>query len=233
MKEDILEQITEDWLISQPSTFTKSNIKFKPDKNHSDYSSKADNNYSDIDILAVHLDKSGMERVSVVSCKSWQTGFDPGIWMDKLCDTKNHSYNKDGKIKNWRYFRELIVPKWTRAFVDTIKLETKQTDFTYYVAATNILGDRKKEFENCNFFIKNFKDQGAGEVKIIIKPFSEMFTSFFSRNNKQTLEPTLVGRLLQIIKASDLSEDNLKQILNNANNRIMVKSIKEMENEPA
>ena len=81
MKEDILEQAVDDWFLSQPSTFTKHNIKFKPDSKHPDFVSKQDSNSSDIDVLAVHLDKKGYEKVSAVSCKSWQEGFNPKLTL--------------------------------------------------------------------------------------------------------------------------------------------------------
>ena len=224
MKEDILEQITEDWLISQTATFTKSNIRFKPDKSHPDYKSKSDNNFSDIDILAVHLNKTGLEKISVVSCKSWQGGFDPATWTKLLSNPSNHSYKISGK-ECWKFFRELVIPKWTKAFVEKIQSETLSADFTYYIAVTNIIDNKDtKIFEECDFFLDNLKKQGAGEVKIVIKPFSEMFTSFFGRNNKQTLEPTLVGRLLQVIKASNLTEHDIKQITKTAGNMVLQKT---------
>lgn len=77
MKEDILEQIVDDWLLTKEATFTKSNIKFKPDHLAHDYSKRSDSNHSDIDILAVHLNGKGKKAVTVVTCKSWQNGFDP------------------------------------------------------------------------------------------------------------------------------------------------------------
>ena len=73
MKEDILEQIVDDWLISKEGAFTKHNVKFRPDSGRDDYNSKDDSSYSDIDILAVHvLSEIPNQKVSIVSCKSWQ-----------------------------------------------------------------------------------------------------------------------------------------------------------------
>ena len=216
MKEDILEQITEDWLLSQPSTFTKTNVKYKPANEHPEYSSKEDNNYSDIDIMAVHMNKLLHERVSIVSCKSWQGGFSPLGWRDILIDPIKY-HKKNGSKEAWKFFRELIIPKWTNAFVQKIKSETGSVDFTYYIAVTNIIEEKNiKAFEDCQLFHDTLKANGAGEVKIVIKKFSEMFTSFFSRNNTQTLEPTIVGRLLQVIKASGLTHEELNKLVNTA-----------------
>jgi hypothetical protein len=228
MKEDILEQITEDWLISKQSSFTKTNVKFKPDTSHKQYKSKEDNNYSDIDIMAVHLDKEGVERVSVVSCKSWQSGFDPKIWVDRLTDIENHAYN-GGKIKNWKFFRELVMPKWTNAFVNKVEAETFSKSFTYYVAVTKLNNSQgKRLFENCSLFKKNFANEGA-EVKIKLISFKEMFSNFFQRNNKHTLEPTIVGRLLQVIKASDITEAELKAIFGKVDKLKIVPEINDDE----
>lgn len=56
MKEDILEQLIEDWYVSKPGWFVKHNLKFRPDKNHAEYISNKDSVHSDIDILAFSAD---------------------------------------------------------------------------------------------------------------------------------------------------------------------------------
>lgn len=40
MKEDILEQLIEDWYVTNSGWFVKHNIKYRPNKNHQDYESK-------------------------------------------------------------------------------------------------------------------------------------------------------------------------------------------------
>lgn len=75
MKEDVLEQIVEDWL-HLDGWFTVHNVPFRPRKDRSDYVSQQDSVASDVDVLAVHPLRTGCERVMAVSCKSWQAGFD-------------------------------------------------------------------------------------------------------------------------------------------------------------
>ena len=205
MKEDILEQIIDDWLLSQHNTFTKHNVKFRPDETSIGYNSKTDSSYSDIDIIAIHLDKSSKEKVSVVSCKSWQHGFDPKYWHNKLTNHPNHIIS--GK-EAWKALRELVEPKWSKPFRDKIFNETKSYDFTYYLAVTKLIGKEaekfKLAFENEKMFINNLKHDNQSKVEIKIITFKEIFLEYFDRGDSKTLEATTVGRLLQVVKASGL-----------------------------
>ena len=111
-KEDILEQIVEEYLI-QKGYFVQHNIKFRPRKDHLEFDSKTDSNYSDIDVIGIHPRLSNPQRVMVVSCKSWQAGFNPQYQIDAI---------REGRILGgrpaWKIFRELTVSKWSEAFVD-------------------------------------------------------------------------------------------------------------------
>ncbi len=207
MKEDVLEQIVDDWLLSQKGTFTKHNVKFRPDSDRDDYNSKTDSSYSDIDILAIHTHGVSNQKVSVVSCKSWQHGFSPKNWSNILT---LHPCNKAGGREAWKFFRELVIPKWTEAFVQKIEEETNQTEFIYYIACTKIEGeDNRKYFEENKKLLNNLKDAGVKRPLIKIITFEEIFSDYFKRSNKQTLEATEIGRLLQLIKASKVL-DNIK-----------------------
>ena len=70
----MLEQIVDDYLNFQ-GYFTIHNVPFHPDKLRSDYESREDSVPSDIDVVGFNPKKSGVERVLVVTCKSWQGGF--------------------------------------------------------------------------------------------------------------------------------------------------------------
>ena len=135
MKEDILEQTVDDWFLSHDSTFTKHNIKFKPCIQDVDFISNQDSVYSDIDVLAVHLKAEGVNRVSAASCKSWQEGFN---CKKALNDLLNNQNNKWGGREVWKSFRELVIPKWGRAYSKKIYEETLSKDYTYYLFVTNI-----------------------------------------------------------------------------------------------
>ena len=115
MKEDILEQLVDDYLKSQ-GYFTSHNVKFKPDPKHKDFVSNQDSVASDIDILAVHPKKIGADRVVAVTCKSWQTGFNPSALI-KAIETNG---KVGGKIA-WKSFRELKEPKWSSAYCKKIE----------------------------------------------------------------------------------------------------------------
>jgi len=71
MKEDILEQLVDDYLQSQ-GYFTRHNLKFRPRHDHPSFVSNQDSNHSDIDVIGMHPRRDSADRVVVVSCKSWQ-----------------------------------------------------------------------------------------------------------------------------------------------------------------
>ncbi len=53
MKEDILEQLVDDYLQAR-GYFTRHNLKFLPRKDHLEFQSRNDSNHSDIDVLGFH-----------------------------------------------------------------------------------------------------------------------------------------------------------------------------------
>ena len=172
MKEDILEQIVDDCFLSQSGTFTKHNIKFRPDEKRKDYNSKMDSSHSDIDILAVNLNKQSNERVSVVTCKSWQQGFNPKNWADWLVNDQSKRF---GSREAWKFFRELVKPNWAEAFIKKIEEETHSTEFIYYIACTKIQGENNKEiFEKNDYFLDNLRTSGAKSPVIKIITFEEI-----------------------------------------------------------
>ena len=117
-KEDILEQIVEELLVHN-GYVVRDNIEFVPRRDHPDFVANRDSNHGDIDILAHHPLKQGDDKVVVVSCKSWQGGFNPATEIAAL---------EQGKTirgrEAWQGFRELSVPKWSDAFRAAIRRET-------------------------------------------------------------------------------------------------------------
>ncbi len=202
MKEDILEQAVDDWLLSQPGTFTKHNVKFKPSKEDPKFKEGTDAVNSDIDVLAIHTKKIGVNRASATSCKSWQSGFSPEGWRKKL-------KNKDSRVNRkeaWKYFREISNRKWGLALAKKIFEETGSKHFTYYIVVTKLSGKNIEQqiakFENDPIFIRNLKYDSSSKVKIKIMTFKNIFDDHFKRRNARTLEATELGRLIQILKAS-------------------------------
>ncbi len=141
MKEDVLEQVVDDYLQSK-GYFTRHNVKFRPSKRHRDYETKADCVASDIDVVGVNPRLRGSDRVWAVSCKSWQGGFRVGYQLTGLKENKIHSGRE-----SLQGFRELMVPKWSAAFRDEVSRLTGSRKFTYVTAVTWLSGDRS-DWEN-------------------------------------------------------------------------------------
>ncbi len=133
MKEDILEQLVDDYLQSQ-GYFTRHNIKFRPRPDHPDYVRDKDSNHSDIDVIGFHPHKQGNAKVWAVSCKSWQSGFRVEAKLSELIENKKVSGREA-----WQFFRELMKPKWSQAFVDAVEKATGTRSFTYVLAVTAII----------------------------------------------------------------------------------------------
>lgn len=190
-KEDILEQLVEEYL-SHKGYFIRHNIKYLPDKNHPDFIVKQDSNHSDIDVLALNPNKKGPKRVLAVSCKSWQSGFNPKSELEAIRNNK--------KIRGrdaWKGFRELTKEKWSEAFINVVKEHTGTTCFTYVLAVAKVTGD-KSIWENEPAFISAMK---GNPIKIIT--FRDMLEDV-SKDLSTTLASTEIGRMLQMFKTSGI-----------------------------
>src|SRR5882672_1591463 len=137
MKEDILEQLVDDYLQTE-GYFTRHNIKFRPRADHPDYNRQKDSNHSDIDVIGIHPKKTGPDRIWVVSCKSWQSGFNVRAKLEELGANKIRSGREA-----WQFFRELVKSKWSEAFISSVENATGTCEFTYVLAVTVIIGDRR------------------------------------------------------------------------------------------
>ena len=184
-KEDILEQIVEEYLIHK-GYFVRHNIKFRPDKKHPEFDSQQDSSYSDIDVIGYNPRLRGIKKVRVVSCKSWQRGFSP--------DNIIRNIEKDSI---WKRFRELTTPKWSEAFVRAIRDTTGTDKFTYVTAVTLLKGD-KSVWETH----QPFRDALSGNP-IEILTFQEMVREIQDELTT-TLAATEIGRLLQLFKAAGM-----------------------------
>lgn len=188
-KEDILEQLVEEFLIHR-GYFVRHNLKFLPRADHPDFVRAQDSNHSDIDVLAYHPLKRGADRVWAVSCKSWQKGFNPRAEIDAI---------EKGKIlrgrEAWQGFRELVKPKWSEAFVDAVAAATGQKSFTYVTAVTRIIGDRA-----CWERRPEFIAAMAGNAVRLIG-LKEMLEEVYGTLGT-TVAGTELGRTLQLFRAA-------------------------------
>ncbi len=203
MKEDVLEQLMEDYL-HQGGYFTMHNVKYRPDKGCQGYNASRDSVHSDIDILAINPKKIGYDRVVAISCKSWQGGFDPSFWIKQI--------KRKGKISGraaWKSFREIANDKWASAFRKKIAELTGTKRFTLRIVATKVTGgnDACSEFEKCGEFRKRL-----GRNPIEIRLLSTILHELNKRGaamKTNTPASSDIGRLLQVIRASGfkLNED--------------------------
>jgi hypothetical protein len=126
--------------------FVQRNIKYRPDKNRDDSEAKAESVHSDIDVFAFNPKEVGPRRVLAVNIKSWQSGFDFSAAIQQIEGNKIIS----GRESHLRY-RELCIPKWSRAFLNAIKARTGEQSFTHVLAVTLGKGDQKVWTEYAQF----------------------------------------------------------------------------------
>jgi hypothetical protein len=197
MKEDVLEQIVDDYLQFK-GYFTTHNIRFKPDQGHQEYAPDLDRVPSDVDVVALHPTAEGVERVVVVSCKSYQSGFNP---RKKLTELREEGGPK--KRPTWHHFRELWVPKWSEAFLSEIKRLTGADAFTYRIAVTRFQGDGSdrwaREWGKDETIRRNLPGCDVGFLTL-----QEMWGTLL-KELKRTPAASEIGRLAQLLKAAGLT----------------------------
>lgn len=194
-KEDILEQLVEEYLLHR-GYFVRHNLKYRPRRSHADFVSKNDSNHSDIDVIGYHPLRTGAERVVVVSCKSWQSGFDVLRELRHLAE--------DRKVRGrqaWQGFRELCVDKWSEAFLDCIDEHAGTREFTYILAVTRVIGDRK----HWQTYAPFRRALGGNPIRIL--DLTEMLAEI-APSLGTTVAATEVGRMLQLLKAAGLSSSH-------------------------
>ena len=192
MKEDVLEQLVDDYLQAK-GYFTTHNIKFKPRKDHPDFISNQDSNYSDIDVIGFNPLAKDPNRVWVCSCKSWQLGLNIKLILDDI-KNKRSRYGRE----QWKPFRELTQPKWSEALIEKIFEITGTRKFTYFTAVTLVKGsvEDRAVWENH----ERFKNAMRGNpIKLLL--LSEMLDELFPTITG-TVASSQLGRTLQLIKAS-------------------------------
>jgi hypothetical protein len=192
MKEDVLEQIVDDYLKFK-GYFTIHNVGFRPRGDHPDYVVAQDSVRSDVDVVAYHPQKHGVERVIVVSCKAWQAGFDATA---KLLEMRGEKPNP--KRETWRHFRELWNPKWSDAFRSTITELTGERDFSYRIAVTRLRGNADA-WAGDHTIRANLEGCSVGFLTLE-QMWGAMLTELTT-----TPAASAIGRLAQLLKAAGLT----------------------------
>ncbi len=211
MKEDILEQIAEDYYTKQKGLFTKHNLKFRPSDKDKKYNSQDDSVHSDVDIVVI--DSKRRNRIIVVSCKSWQGGLNI-IYYKNTIETaiKKQPSKTKGKRDAWCTFRELCINKWTDAFVETLKSELgikagRKLILEYVILCTKITSKSKifqNAFENSKIIANHFKNRNviiALKIRTIDSMLENLIKSIQSKDTP-SVENTHFSRTLQLIIAS-------------------------------
>jgi len=191
VKEDVLEQIVDDYL-NFKGYFTIHNVPFHPSKERSDYNASDDSVPSDIDVIGIHPKKRGAERVMAVTCKSWQGGFHAERLLDQL-----RGKRKNPKRETWRHFRELWKPKWSEAFRQEVGARTGARAFTYKIAVTRLVGD-PSGWSSDETIAANLPNCPVGFLEI-----EEMWTTIL-RGLTERPAPSELGRVAQVLKAAGL-----------------------------
>jgi hypothetical protein len=184
-KEDILEQIVEEHLIWK-GYFVRHNIKFLPNPRTSN-----EGNHSDIDVVGINPLLRGHERVRVVSCKSWQDGFNFKGELKAIRERRQRR-GRDA----WRSARELADRRWAAGFMDAIERATGSRKFTYVLAVTRGVGD-KRLWERDDEF-RSMLEGNPIQVLLLRDIMNEMF----DEEHSTTLAASEVGRLIQVLRAA-------------------------------
>lgn len=193
MKEDVLEQIVDDYL-QHLGYFTQHNIRFRPREDHPDYDSEQDSVRSDVDVVGIDPKLSGRNRVMVVTCKSWQAGFNADSQLTKLRDPDSNA---------WKHFRELWVPKWSEAFRATIANCTGVESFDYRIAVTRLRGN-EEAWERDPTIEANLSGCTVGFLTL-----EEMWKRLLV-DLHTTPAASQIGRLAQVLKAANLDDETLE-----------------------
>jgi hypothetical protein len=192
MKEDVLEQIVDDYLQTQ-GYFTTHNVRFNPRKDHPEYVSQADSVPSDVDVVGFNPRRAGPERVLVVSCKSWQTGFDATRILAQL-----RGEAKNPKRPMQLRFRELWMPKWAEGFRSQVAALTGQDEFTYCIAVTRLKG-QAEPWSSDPTITANL---AGNPVRFLT--LEEMWSTVLAAVTT-TPSSSEMGRLAQLLKAAGLT----------------------------
>ena len=170
--------------------FARTNVKYRPAATDPDFVTGDDSNHSDIDVLGLHPGRADPDRVVVVNCKSWVSGFDVNAILDEL----RHDKIRSGQPV-WKKFREVAKPKWARALVSHVHQITGADRFTHLVAVTLLKGSR----ESWQAF-EGFAPDVAHIPKGILT-LEEMLNTLWPRIESAS-ETRNLGRTLQLIKHS-------------------------------
>jgi hypothetical protein len=203
MTEDILEQLVDNYFKREEGTFSKHNVKYRPNilgMTNSD--KKKYSVHSDIDVLCVNQKR---DEAFAISCKSWQGGFDCKFYLENLKDEKKKEVVKHGRSL-WKNLREITNPIWAKAFREKITNECNTSKFTFIIAVTKLKNEKyRQDFENCPQFINMISDSGKFNIKIKFLTLKEIISAIWEEKHNTAVESSEIGRLIQLLRAANMT----------------------------
>ena len=198
MKEDILEQIVDDFL-QLDGYFTTHNIPFRPDKLHDEYDGRKDSVASDIDVLGYRpgpRDSSGacglMQGVAGGNGPAHQA---PGTQAH--LPAGNHR-------KAWQQFREIWKPKWSEAFHAAVFSRTSEQTFTYCVAVTRLNGPLNADEAAALWMAEPIIRDSLKGCPLRFLTLEHMWLTVLDKTATRPA-PSDIGRLAQFLQAARLA----------------------------
>jgi len=173
-------------------------VRFKPRTDHPEFVGDRDRVPSDVDVVGYHPRKPGVDKVIVVTCKSWQTGFNP---RKKLSELREGTGPR--KRPTWHHFRELWVPKWGEAFRRAVEDLTGESAFTYRIAVTHLQGEDSIRWKDAWGDDPTIKENLPG-CSIGFLTLEEMWKELLGKLTR-TPAASEIGRLAQLLKAAGLT----------------------------
>ena len=155
--------------------------------------SRTDPVFSDIDVVGFHPLRTGPDRVMVVSCKSWQSGFDATHILAQL-----RGEEADTRRLMELHLRELWQPRWADGFRQKILELTGSSSFTYCLAVTSLSGDAAA-WASDPLIQKNLCGNPFGFLTLD-QMWGEVLNKLAS-----TPAASEMGRLAQMLKAAGLT----------------------------
>lgn len=191
MAKDVLEQIVDDYLQLR-GYFTKHNLPYGP----SPVQGTRSQSQSDIDVIGYDPQAArGAPKVWVVSCKSWQKGFNTQDELTSLVTGgKSH-----GAEAQW-VFRELWSPEWSEALHQKIADLTGESTFAYRIAVTRLRGSATAVKWEENPVIK----ENLGGCSFGFLRLEDMWGSLLAGTGTYPAASE-TGRLAQLLKAAGLA----------------------------
>jgi hypothetical protein len=189
---DVLEQIVDDYL-QMLGHFTKQNVPYGPPPVQGTRSQSQ----SDLDVIGYKPQAPPNEpKVFVVSCKSWQKGFNTQDELTALVtDGKSH-----GSEARW-VFRELWSPDWSQALHQRIADLTGESTFAYRIAVTQLRGTATPvQWAEQPVIKENLAGCSFGFLRL-----QEMWRSVLAGTGTHPAGSE-TGRLAQLLKAAGLAD---------------------------